>query len=158
MKIKNKIPVSFAMYEQFEDYPVWENHVGHVSFDRVNEFLQTVANTPRNPNGCIDYIFASYSNTVSAMRGENAFKSCDNQKQYDVFSGEIKLSGFFDDDYNQNNDITRCPMCVQHTNRKRSEQNKMHTCANMIKSGKCVDPFMRKLAAMMYPDKYTKKR
>ena len=167
---KKKIPVYFTIPDEYEDWPLWKMPVGSIPADKANKFLQTVANSPRKDedNDCVDYMDAHYESIVSIMRGENEGTPRNERKKCDIFSGEIKLSGFFDSDYITPNyhDYYEpdedyrgdCPMCVRHKNRKRSEQNKLHVCANAIRDGKCVDPMMRKLAAMMYPEKYKEKQ
>lgn len=151
-----KIPVSFASFDPYEDWPTWEKCIGHIPFDRAADFLRTIADAPRIVNGCFDYICADYSHNVSVMRGENAFKSGKDQKDYDISSGVIRLSNFFDN--NCDDDTNGCPMCIKHKNRHRSETKKMQVCANAMRDGKCVDPLMRTLAAMMYPEKYNDKQ
>lgn len=145
-----KVSVSFASYDPYEDWPSWEKHIGHIPFDRAGDFLRTIADAPRITNCCVDYINATYSNMVIAARGENAFAQNDQRKDYSIDNGKITISNLFDED--------SVPKCIKHKNRQRNEIQKMHACANAMRAGKCTDSLMRKLAAMMYPEKYNNKQ
>ena len=146
-KKEQKITVSFVQYEEYEPIPVYSKQVGQITKSQANEFLRILANTPCDAKCCTSHIMSAEYN-IGITRGQDADRA-HKQSNY-MGSGNLEISCmFFDDSQLQ---------CIKRNNRAKSEACKMHTCANAMREGKCVDPIMRNLAAMMYPEKYNEKQ
>ena len=148
------IAVCFVGYETGGYSPDWIQHIGTIATSQVEEFLRIIATTPRDPNGCTyPGLVAEYNCSASVTRGEDAFKPKSERPTNRVKYGGLQISkAFWIGDNPAQDYIPR-----QYTHKPKQyncPEDMARMCIRGLKSGQCIDPLMRKLAAMMYPEKY----